>query len=243
MRAPSSSNVMHLGTWIAVTAIALLSGCALVVRPPGTPAAPGEPRVQSGPRFEPVAGQDAATVAELRAAPAPKEPELADGTTPAADEQSLNAHAYVRIGDGYSGRGDARAWTLQQGQRVGADKVLVYAPDPDGTTRSAFYVRYRLPFGATFRTATAEEQKALGSGGVQLGEVVRGTPASEANLLRGDFVVKFDGQPVSDRAGFEKQLREHMGKRITLTLSRNGVLVTRLVRLGVAAKAQPEPKQ
>jgi membrane-associated protease RseP (regulator of RpoE activity) len=188
-------------------------------------------------------GQDAATVAELRAAPAPREPELADGTTPAADEQSLNAHAYVRIGDGYIGRGDARAWALQQGQRIGADKALVYAPDVDGTTRMAFYVRYRLPFGATFRTATAEEQKALGSGGVQLGEIVRGTPASEANLLRGDFVVKFDGRPVADRAAFQQLLREHMGKRVTLTLSRNGVVMDRLVRLGVAAKAQPEAKK
>jgi membrane-associated protease RseP (regulator of RpoE activity) len=214
----------------------------VIVRPPGAPAVPGESRVQSGPRFEPIAGQDAATVAELRAAPAPREPELADGTTPAADEQSLNSHAYVRIGDGYIGRGDARAWALQQGQRIGADKVLIYPMNADGTTRSAFYVRYRLPFGATFRTATAEEQKALGSGGVQLGEIVRGTPASEANLLRGDFVVKFDGRPVADRAAFEQLLREHMGKRVTLTLSRNGVVMNRLVRLGAAAKAQPEPK-
>ena len=180
-------------------------------------------------------------MAELRAAPAPKEPEASVGTTPNADEQSLNAHAYVRIGDGFVPRGDARAWAVQQAQRIAADKVLVYAPDADGVTRSSFYVRYRLPFGATFRTATADEQKELGAAGVQLGEIVRGTPASEANLLRGDFVLKLDGQAVADRAGFQQLLREHMGKRVTLTLSRNGVVMSRLVRLGVAAKAQPEP--
>ncbi len=212
----------------------------MLYRPPGTPEGPAQ--VPSGPRFEPVVGQDAATVAELRAAPAPKEPEVSDGTTPNADEQLLNAHAYVRIGEGFVARGDARAWALQQGQRIAADKVLVYAPDADGVTHSAFFVRYRLPFGATFRSVTADERQALGSGGVQLGEIVRGTPAAEANLLRGDFVIKVDGMPVADRAAFQQMLREHMGKRVTVTLSRNGVIMDRLVRLGVAAKAQPEPQ-
>ena len=34
-----------------------------------------------------------------------------------------------------------------------------------------------------------------------------------------------------------------VGKRVKLTLSRSGVVVNRLVRLGAAAKAHPEPKK
>lgn len=226
---------------MAFVAIALAAGCAQIRNRP--PEAPAGPQVSPGPRFEPVMGQDAATIAELRAAPAPKEPEIADGTTPAADEQQLNGRGYVRIGEGYIPTGDVRAWVLQQGQRVGADKVFIYASDSEGTVHAAFYVRYRLPFGATFRTLTAEERKNLGSAGVQLGEIVGGTPAAEANLLRGDFVIKFDGKPIADRPAFQQMLREHMGKRVTLTVSRNGVTMERLVRLGVAVRTQPEPKK
>jgi membrane-associated protease RseP (regulator of RpoE activity) len=229
------------GKTVAFAVAALLAGCAQVrVTPPTQePVAPA----LAGPRYEPVIAQDAATVAELRAAPAPKEPEVADGTTPSGDETLLNGRGYARVGDGFVPSGDARAWALQQGQRVGADKVFVYPADADGTTRAVFYVRYRLPFGATFRSVTADEQKALGSGGVQLGEIVGGTPASEANLRRGDFVIKFNGKPIAGRPAFQQMLRENMGKPVTLTLSRNGVTMDRLVRLGVAAQAQAEPKK
>jgi membrane-associated protease RseP (regulator of RpoE activity) len=241
MRAKPSSVVVQWGRAVAFAMAALMAGCAQVqVTPPKQgPIAP----VPAGPRYEPVLAQDAATVAELRAAPAPKEPEVADGTTPSGDETLLNGRGYARIGDGFVPSGDARAWALQQGQRVGADKVFVYAPEADGTTRAAFYVRYRLPFGATFRTVTADEEKALGSGGVQLGEIVGGTPASEANLRRGDFVIKFNGKPIAGRPAFQQMLRENMGTRVTLTVSRNGVTMDRLVRLGVTAQPQAQPKK
>ena len=211
------------------------AGCAqLGIRPPG-PAVPGA-------RYEPVTAQDAATVAELRAAPPPDAAEISNGGKPSADEQLLNARGYVRIGNGFISpqAGDPRAWAQQQGKSVGADKILMYAPVPDGdgSTQAAFYVRYRLPFGATFRSLTAEEQRTLGSGGVQLGEVVGGTPASEANLLRGDYIVKFNGQPIADRAAFQHMLHENMGKRVTLTVNRNGVPIERLVRLGIAAHGE-----
>jgi membrane-associated protease RseP (regulator of RpoE activity) len=242
MRAEPSSSVVQWGRAVAFAVTALAAGCAQMhVTPPPQekPVAPAP----AGPRYEPVIAQDAATVAELRAAQAPKEPEVANGTTPSGDEPLLNGRGYARIGDGYVPSGDARAWALQQGQRVGADKVFVYAPDADGTTHAAFYVRYRLPFGATFRTVTTDEQKELGSGGVQLGEIVGGTPASEANLRRGDFVIKFNGKPIAGRTAFQQMLRENMGKRVTLTVSRNGVTMDRLVRLGVTAQPQAEPKK
>lgn len=190
----------------------------------------------AGPRYEPTVGQDAATVAQLRAAPPPRQPELVDGGTLGGDEPLLNARGYARIGTGtvppnFSG---VREWSVHQGQQVGADKAYVYSGAD--ATRVDFYVRYRLPFGATFRTMSKEEQETAGSSGVQLGEIVGGTPASEANLRRGDLVIAFDGKSIDGRPEFERLLREHLGRRVTLTIRRGGEKIERLVRLGVVAR-------
>lgn len=227
----ASSRTLRLRNAFVVAFLSA-AGCAqLHLQPSAPPPAPLAPVA----RYEPVTTQDEATIAELRAAPPPSVAEISTGgTKPSADETLLNARGLVRIGDGYvpAKAGDPRSWAQEQGRHVGADKILIYAPDDDGTTQLAFYVRYRLPFGATFRSLTAEEQKALGSGGVQLGEVVGGTPASEANLRHGDFVVRFNGQPFADRAAFQRLLRENMGKRVTLTIRRGSASIQRLVRIG-----------
>jgi len=232
--------------WLLPCALLALAGCAQIRQGPfeSTEVPPGH-EVSNVPRYEPVPNQDAATVAALRAAPALRDPETATGTTPAADEQSLNSRSFARIGDAYvpAAAGDARAWIAEQARRVGADKVMLYAPGSDGITHAAYYVRYRLPFGATFRTVTADERETLGSGGVQIGDVVGGTPASEANLRKGDFIVKFDGRAFADRAAFEKLLREHLGARVTLTISRDGSVFDRLVRLGSIARPAGDGKQ
>ena len=236
---------------ILLAAFALLAGCAqvrTVLTPEGRQPPPEAP---SGPRYEPALGQDPATIKELRAAPPPKEPEVTTATSLSGDERLLNARGYARIGMGYfpTRDGDARAWALRTGVQVGAEKVIIYpAAEPaaagaDGAQRVAFYVRYRLPFGATFRTLTADEQRAAGSGGVELGEIVGATPASEANLQKGDFVIKFDGKTFADRPAFERLLREHLGQRVTLTIVRGGATFDRLVRLGVVAKPQGDSQK
>ena len=54
-----------------------------------------------------------------------------------------------------------------------------------------------------------------------------------------DIVVALDGAAVNDRAGFQKLLREHMGKVVELTLSRNGEALQRKVKLGRSFAATP----
>jgi len=197
------------------------------------------------PRYEAVAGQDPGTVAKLRAAPAPAEPEISQGTTTAGDEQTLIGRGFVRIGNGYDAAGGSRAreWAIQQGRSVGADKVLLYEPTHDSALVASYYVHYRLPFGARFRSLTADEEKTLGSSGVQIGEVVRGTPAADANLQSGDFVVKFNGRAIANRAEFQQLLSENVGKRITLTINRSGVTMDRLVRLGALAASPADARK
>jgi PDZ domain len=223
--------------FIVLTAIGLAS-CAAVRTENRVEPTVEHPRSEPG-TYTAVPGQEPEIVSELRATPPPDQPEVIDGTTAVGDERVLAAKSYVRIGDGdYAGDAQAlRAWVSKQAKRVGADKVYIYA-DPavsavPVTLHAVFYVRYRLPFGATFRELTADEQQTLGGTGVQLGSIVGGTPASEANLLAGDFVMRFDGKIVKNKADFQELLRANMGKRVTLTISRNGQVLNRLVRLGV----------
>ena len=193
-------------------------------------------------RYVVLSGGDAQAVAELRAAPAPAQAEISDSNSPEGDEHVLVAKGFVHIGDGYYAGvdADARAWLSRKASEVGADKVLVYEPaaSTEGSAPSlhaAYFVRFKLPFGATFRDLTAAETDTLGAGGVRIGSVIGGSPAAEANLRIGDFVLKFNGEPIRDRAGFQQQLRTHMGKRVTLTISRDGTVSQRLVHLGVLA--------
>ena len=228
---------------LGLVGVVALGGCAHVIYLPrlGMPSDPA-PSASSPGRYEVLFGGDAQAVAELRAAPPPSQPEVAESQSPAGDEHVLTAKGFVHIGDGYYAGIDAeaRAWLLRKAHDVGADKVFVYAvaASADASSpslRAAYYVRFKLPFGAKFRDLTAAEHDTLGASGVQLGTVIGGSPAAEANLRTGDFVLKFNGESVRDRAGFEQQLRVHMGKRVTLTISRDGVPMQRLVRLGLLA--------
>jgi membrane-associated protease RseP (regulator of RpoE activity) len=256
---------------VFVVSALMLGGCAWFRRAPEK-TEPGMPPPQSvvepGHYFV-TPGHGAELVAELRAVPAPQSPEIADGTGIRSDERKLVAKSFVRIGTGCYPTGDAEArdWVQRMGVRVGAEKALVYVlpaddkagaklaaemtaactPEKDpvpATLVATYYVRYKLPFGAQFRNLTADEmQKLAVGGGVQIGSVVGGTPASEANLRTGDFVLKFNGGAVRDRAEFQNLLRANMGKRVTLTISRDGVQVDRMVRLGVLATESHDAKK
>ena len=226
-------------------AVALVAGCTsgpaarrvIETAPPAPP---------SG--FETESGRDAATIAEMRAAPAPAVPELASGKTVAGDRSHLIAQGFVPIGRAHLDGDEtaARRAAIRQGQQVGADRVLLYAAGsavdqhmqnaaPDDWL-ATYYVRFQLPFGATFRNLRAQERAALGSaGGVAIGAVVAGTPASRANLIAGDLVVKFDGKPFGDRTAFQALLKTCAGHPVTLTIVRSGVTLQRVVRLGLMA--------
>ncbi len=180
-------------------------------------------------------------IAELRAAPATT-PEYIESASPEKDEQTLSAKGYVRVADGYYAGidADSHAWLQKQGKAIGADKVYFYTAEPDALTKApslhaVYYVKFKLPFGASFRDLHADEREKLGASGVRIGKVIGGSPAADANLRAGDIVLKVEGEKIAGRAAFEKVLRKHMGKRVTLTISRNGTVSTRLVRLGVLA--------
>jgi hypothetical protein len=233
----------HIRATLRATAFVFMlavAGCATVSTGPSTaPPKPIPPEESRG--YVTTPGREPALVADLRAAPPPAHPEIVDGRNLAADEKRLRAQSYMHVGTSHFPAGDAdvREKALRQGERVGADRVIVYAPGADSTdTTVAYYVRFKLPFGATFRDLRPEEMSALGTGGgVAIGTVVNDSPASRANLLTGDIVLRCDDKAIVDRADFQSRLRAKAGKPVTLTIVRNGETLQRVVRLGPMTNA------
>jgi hypothetical protein len=240
------SRTLRLAASLAITAF--LAACATVSHTPPTGGEEAQPTVpESAPAFVPEPGRDAETVARFRAAPPPEAPEIAPGTSPVGDLNRLAALGMVRIGTARF-PGDevtVRDAALAEGRRVGADRILLYAPgeseqsagsEPDAGRLAVYFVRFKLPFGATFRDLSADERARVGAG-VRIGSVIGGTPASRANLLAGDFVVRLDGRSIANKGVFQDLLRANAGKSVTLTLIRNGETRQRMVQLGAIPSA------
>jgi hypothetical protein len=225
---------------LTLLAALLLAGCATtsstITEGPAQPGSATEPATATS-RYEVEAGRDAALVAEMRAAPAPQMPEMQAGQNRAGDRDRLAAQGQVRIGSGYFPHAQTQAneEALQKGRQVGAERTMLYAPVAAASAWIAdYYVRFKLPFGATFRDLRAQERTTLGTtGGVAIGSVVGGTPASRANLIAGDFVLALDGKPIMNRADFQDQLKRNAGRSVTLSIVRNGETLSRVVRLGL----------
>ncbi len=62
--------------------------------------------------------------------------------------------------------------------------------------------------------------------GLQVAQVVDGSPAASAGLRRGDIVVAVDGEPIRTSTSIQKLMVEGaIGKRVEITVWRNGALV------------------
>lgn len=223
---------------LAFAGMLLLAGCATG---PGTVFSPSPkplPPAETG-SYQTEPGREPALVADLRAAPPPAQPEISEGKSVAADEKRLRTQSYMHIGTSHFplSDADARAKAERQGRSVGADRVIFY-PASSGDVVVAYYVRFKLPFGATFRDLRPAEMSELGTGGgVAIGSVVDDSPASRANLLTGDIVLKCDDKAIIDRADFQSRLRAKAGHPVTLTIVRNGETLQRVVRLGPMANS------
>lgn len=228
-------------SFLVAATLAVLAGCASV--PYGARRSPPN-------GYEPESGRDATAVAEMRAAPAPATPAVEQGGSPAADRARLLAQRQVVIGHAYfpGEESAARNAAVDQGRRVGADRILLYPPSApanaaampdshDGAWQAMFYVRFQLPFGASFRDLGGAEKQKFDHG-VRIGSVVAGTPASRANLLSGDVVVALDGKAIENRSQFRAVLHAKAGHTVTLAIVRNGETLDRPVRLGILADAE-----
>ncbi len=106
------------------------------------------------------------------------------------------------------------------------------AVEPKRALVAAYFVRFKPPFGASFRDLTTSERANIGADGVWIGQVIGQSPADEANLAPGDVVMRIDGVPVRDRAMFQAQLRAKAGTAVNLFVRRGERTFSRVVRLG-----------
>jgi len=223
---------------LIVLSLLTLASCATVQRNGGggdTPAPSNHYEIESG--------RDAATVEQMRAGPAPATPEVSVGKNANGDTAQLASQGFVKIGTGHwpGMESDVRIDAARQGEKVGAEKILLYPPTATDASMTSidwlalYFVRFKLPFGATFRDLRAQERTQLGDGargGVAIGSVIGGTPASRANLVGGDIVLQVDGKPIADRTAFQSMLKANAGRTVKLTIVRNGETLVRVVKLG-----------
>lgn len=233
--------------------LGLIGGCASVGSRIEQPVAVPEPvpQVTEDTHYQASIERGPAYIDALRAEPAPQRPLAVEGKNERGDQRELAAKGFVRIGNGRYETDDAQSLrdALDLGSRVGADQVWLYhehaneGAEPTATRLlAAYYVRFKLLFGATFRNLTTTERESLQlDGGVQIGSVVGGTPASQANLMSGDYVVAVNGMPVADRRQFQEFLSNEAGKAVTLKVIRNRQRADRVVRLGAMPVAIKDP--
>jgi hypothetical protein len=176
---------------LTLIALLTLAGCATVRHSDVVePSAPSH-------RYDIESGRDAATVAEMRAAPPTGQAEILPGKNPTGDAARLAAQGFVRIGTGHSPgtESDAREDATGQGERVGAEKILLYPPGvSEGGSANAttggdwlalYFVRFKLP-DANRRALVAQRLKSksdahrgnFGFAGIRL----RVTPLGVINL-------------------------------------------------------------
>jgi len=90
--------------------------------------------------------------------------------------------------------------------------------------------------GVSIQEVTPELAKSFGlkeKKGALVAQVVSGSPAEKAGIEQGDVIVEFDGKNVADSKDLPRMVASTpVGKAVTITLSRNGKVLDRQVKVG-----------
>lgn len=245
---------MKLLRHIVVLAVVAIAGCVAApltrVEYNGNPPPPPQPREAPPERFSVEEGRAPEVVALFRESPAPSEVRVEEGTDFTRDRTELARQGYVLVGRSLFETTDpsARSRAAERAVAIGAERAMFYPIDPTAENREqqpggydspqyslvAYFVKYKLTFGATFRNLSSSEKASLSiNGGVSIGSVIARTPASEANLLSGDVVYRVNGDGFNGKTAFQKLLAQYAGNSVSLDIYRGGLEMQRIVRLGV----------
>jgi hypothetical protein len=95
-----------------------------------------------------------------------------------------------------------------------------------------YFVKRHIVFGANIRDLNDDERRALQSNrGVYVLSVVEGSPAYRGDLLPGDILTDFAGQPIFGVKGETDLALSHAGQKVDVTLVRGAQTISKSVQL------------
>ncbi|MES2316386.1 MAG: PDZ domain-containing protein [Pseudomonadota bacterium] len=148
-------------------------------------------------------------------------------TTPTATTSYTTANA-TAYGAGAPVRAYGNATTTTYGTQTNYIPITINRVDYG----AVFFVKSRVSLGLNFRSLNPTERQALQTNkGIVVTIVVDQSPAFDADVLVGDFVTHVDGEVVPDSEGFSALLAPRRGKKISLSISRNGQAIEKLIQL------------
>jgi len=149
-------------------------------------------------------------------------------TTPTATTSYSNNTATIY------GPGSGTAKVYGQGVTTTYGSTTEYLPVTINRSDygAAYFVKLKFNLGLIYRDLNESERKTLQSNkGVAVIIVVNDTPAFEADILTGDIITKVDDNVISNQKSFSELLNEQKGKKIKLSIIRNGQRIEKEVHL------------
>jgi len=166
-------------------------------------------------------------------------------------KQGYRTYAYSlyctseRYGDIASAAADRAA--LEQGTKSGADLVVI-APGvhkPVGKSvdicssqqttlyGALYFIKADFPLGLLHHDLTDADRKKLQTnhGIVTVGTVIN-SPAYNADIIPGDIITAIDDEKITGDASFDRYVTAHKNATVTLTLLRDGAVMTKTVQIG-----------
>jgi len=97
---------------------------------------------------------------------------------------------------------------------------------------AVYLVKSKVTLGLRTVDLTSEQRQELQSNhGVMVTVVITGSPAYDADILVGDFVLAMDGTPVAGAAGYSDLIRQKAGKLVSVTIYRHGQTFAKDIQL------------
>jgi len=139
---------------------------------------------------------------------------------------SLNGNAY---GPGGTASFSGTAYTTTTGTKT---TYIPYSVNRYDYLATYWVKRKSFVLGVFVQDLTSEIRQALQSNkGVIVTVVVKGTPAFQADILKGDVLRMVGSEEIYDEASFGKAIRPYAGQQVVIQLIRNGTPILKEVQL------------
>lgn len=147
--------------------------------------------------------------------------------TPTTSTTHTTSNAYA-----YGSGGYANAYGNSTSTTYGQETTMMPVSTDIYQSAASFWIKAKpAPFGVSFRYANDSEKRSFGTNrGMVADIVVRGGAAYNADILKGDLILKV-GPLELNTAEDLKKIRDYAGQEVPVVFIRNGETITKMVRL------------